>query len=86
MTNPSLFADDAVGRRIGEDNPRPELLGIFEIHQGVRRDNNHVADLHLTSCSAIQTDTSAVARPLDNIGLETLAVVDVQNLDRKSVV
>ena len=42
-----FLSNQPVGRRIGEDDPRPELLGILEIHRRIRRDDDHVADLHL---------------------------------------
>lgn len=75
------LSDQPVGRRVGEDDPRPELLGLLEIHLRIGGDDDHVAHLHLAGRGAVQTDAAAVAFALDDVGLEAFAVVDVHDLD-----
>ena len=74
-------AAEPVGRRVGENDPRAELLGVLEIHQRVGCDDDHVAHLHLACRGAVQAHAAAVALAFDRVGLETLSVVDVHDLD-----
>ena len=72
---------EPVRRRVGEYDPRLELFGVFEIHQRIGCDDDDVADLYLPGRGAVEADAAASAFSLDDVGLETLSVVDVQNLD-----
>ena len=69
-----------VGRRVGEDNPRLECLGLVELHHCIRHNNKQVIDSYLACCSSIQTNGSATALALDNVGLQTLTIVDIEHL------
>ena len=70
-----------VGSRVGEDDPGFELLGILEIHQRIGCDDDDVAHLYFACGGAVEADTAACAFALDDIGFETLSVVDVHDLD-----
>ena len=57
------------------------MLGLLEIHQRIGGDDDDIADLHLARRGAVQADAAAAAFALDDVGLETLSVIDVHNLD-----
>ena len=73
-------ADDPVGA-VDEDDGR--LHGAHEGfgHLGVGHDDDQIADTHLVGGGAVELDRAAAALAGDRVGRESLAVVDVDDVD-----
>ena len=65
---------------IREDDCRFETLGLFEVHGGVGDDDHDIADGGFAGGGTVQTDHTGIFRPLDDVGFQPFAVVDVQHL------
>jgi hypothetical protein len=58
-----------------------EGFGFFELHGGVGDNDNGIAYVDEAGSGAVHADHAGTAGALDNIGLETLAVVDIEDGD-----
>ncbi len=66
---------------IREDRNAPKLPGLLRRHVRIGNNDNNVAHLHPTRSSPIQANDPAAPLSANGIGLETLAVVVVHDLD-----
>ena len=78
----ALVARDALGAVVvvDEHHARRVRVGFLGGHQGVAHDDHLVAHRDAASGGAVEADHAAAALACDDIGLETLAVVHVDNL------
>ena len=70
-----------VGSRVGEDNLGLELAALFGGDDGIGHDDDDVAHLDLACRSTVQADGTAAALAGDGIGVQSLTVVNVYDLD-----
>lgn len=68
----------------GEDDAGLEVLGLLKVHVGIGHDDDDVADLHLAGSSSVEADAATRARAFNNIGVETLAIHIVDDIDTLS--
>ena len=57
-----------------------ERLRLFEIHQGIRDNDDRLTHLYPAGCSTVQTNTSTATFALDDIGLKTLSIIIIKHL------
>ena len=64
-----------------EDDAGREGTGFRGRHLCIGHDNDGVTHLYLASCSAIETNATAVAWTCDDVRVETFAIHVVDNMD-----
>ena len=67
--------------RVGENHRGLKLLGLLEIHQGIRHDDNQIVNLYFASSSSVKADATCSTLALDDVGLQALTVIDVEYLN-----
>lgn len=57
------------------------LFAVFFVHVGVGADNDEVALLREAGGGTVDADDAGILFALDGVGRETVAVVDIQDVD-----
>ena len=67
---------------VDEDDPGRRVLRRFlRLHVGVCHDDHEIVDLKKQCRRAVQADHSGVRRAFDNVGLDSVSIADVHNLN-----
>ncbi len=66
---------------IGKDDAGLEATCLLRCHGGISHYDTHIANLNLTGSGTVQADAAAMAWTLNNIGVKTLTIVVVNDMD-----
>lgn len=88
------MACQGLANRIGEsgqfvafqwkDQSRFECLGLFDGHQSIGDDDDHIANSHSAGGGTVEADHTRTSFAFDDIGFESFTIVVVDNLDTLS--